>query len=153
MTNVHVYKDNDGRLRGVSAEDERNQRRWKKYVDSLAPGDQAEYDVTIPRDPKQSAKFMAVVRRLLERTEAFSEFDALRAWVVVGAGYMEQDESGAWVAKSLAWNNMDGAEFSELFQRAETFLYSDRARQTLWRHRDPHQHADAIRQLLEDRHG
>lgn len=151
MTKVHVYKDTDGRLRGVSAEDERNQRRWRKFIEALAPGEQAEYEFTIPRDPKQSAKFMAVVRRLLERTEAFSEFDALRAWVVVGAGYMEQNESGEWVAKSLAWDSMDGAEFAELFQRAETFLYSDRARQTLWRHLNAHQHAEAVKQLLESR--
>ena len=40
MTKVHVYKDSDGRLRGVSAEDERNQRRWRKFIDSLAPGEQ-----------------------------------------------------------------------------------------------------------------
>jgi hypothetical protein len=153
MTKVHVYKDSDGRLRGVSAEDERNQRRWRKFIDSLAPGEQAEYEFTIPRDPKQSAKFMAIVRRLLERTEAYDDFDALRAWIVIGAGYMVQDDFGAWVAKSLAWDSMDGAEFSELFTRAETFLYSDRARQTLWRHRNAHQHADAIKQLLEDRHG
>lgn len=153
MTKVHVYKDNDGRLRGVSAEDERNQRRWRKFIDSLQPGEQAEYEFTIPRDPKQSAKFMAVVRRLLERTEAFTDFDALRSWIVVGAGYMEQDEAGKWVAKSLAWDRMDGAEFAELFAAAETFLYSDRARQMLWRHLNPHQHAEAIKQLLEAREG
>ena len=149
MTKVHVYKDNDGRLRGVSAEDERNQRRWRKFIEGLAPGEQAEYEFTIPRDPKQSARFMATIRRLLERTEAFTDFDALRAWVVVGAGYMVQEEAGNWVAKSLAWDSMDGSEFTELFQRAETFLYSDRARQTLWRHLNQHQHADAVRQLLE----
>jgi hypothetical protein len=152
MTKVHVYKDNDGRLRGVSAEDERNQRRWRKFIEALAPGEQAEYEFTIPRDPKQSARFMATVRRLLERTEAFTDFDALRAWVVIGAGYMEQVD-GQWVAKSLAWDAMDGAEFAELFQRAETFLYSDRARQTLWRHLNPHQHAEAVKQLLEGRNG
>lgn len=67
MTKVHVYKDNDGRLRGVSAEDERNQKRWRKFIDSLAPGEQAEYEFTIPRDPKQSARFMATVRLLLAR--------------------------------------------------------------------------------------
>ena len=153
MTKVHVYKDNDGRLRGVSAEDERNQKRWRKFIDSLAPGEHAEYDFEIPRDPKQSAKFMCMVRRLLERTEAFDNFDALRAWITTGAGYMTQDESGQWVPKSLAWDSMDGAEFSELFQRAETFLYSDRARTTLWRHLNPHQHADAVKQLLESRNG
>ena len=151
MTKVHVYKDNDGRLRGVSAEDERNQRRWRKHIDSLAPGEHTEYDFTIPRDPKQSAKFMAVVRRLLERTEAYDDFDALRSWIVVGAGYMVQNEAKEWVAKSLAWDTMDGAEFSELFTRAETFLYSDRARQTLWRHLNAHQHAEAVKQLLESR--
>lgn len=151
MTKVHVYKDSDGRLRGVSAEDERNQRRWRKHIDSLAPGEHTEYDFTIPRDPKQSARFMAVVRRLLERTEAFTDFDALRSWVVVGAGYMEQNPLGHWVAKSLKFDEMDGAEFSELFTRAETFLYSDRARQTLWRHLNAHQHAEAVQQLLESR--
>lgn len=151
MTKVHVYKDESGRLRGVSAEDERNQRRWRKHIDSLAPGEHTEYDFTIPRDPKQSAKFMAVVRRLLERTEAYDDFDALRSWIVVGAGYMEQNPLGHLVAKSLKFDEMDGAEFSELFTRAETFLYSDRARQTLWRHLNAHQHAEAVKQLLESR--
>lgn len=153
MTKVHVYKDNDGRLRGVSAEDERNQRRWKKYVDSLAPGEQAEYDFTIPQNPAQKGKFMAMVRRLCDRTEAFDNPEALREWIVVGAGYIEPDGEGGWKAQSLALDSMDGAKFSELFLRAETFLYSDRARQMLWRHLNPHQHAEAVKQLLEDRHG
>lgn len=153
MTKVHVYKDNDGRLRGVSAEDERNQKRWRKFIDSLAPGEQAEYEFTIPQNPAQKAKFMAMVRRLVDRTEAFDNPEALREWIVIGAGYIEQDEKGAWVAQSLALDKMDGAKFAELFQRAETFLYSDRARTTLWRHLNPHQHADAVKQLLESRNG
>lgn len=153
MTKVHVYKDNDGRLRGVSSEDERNQRRWRKFIDSLAPGEHAEYDFEIPRDPAQSARFMCMVRRLLERTEAYDNFDALRSWLIVGAGYMEQDATGAWVAKSIAWDKMDGAEFAELYRRVEDFLWSDRARATLWRHLSAAQHKDAVEQLLEGRNG
>ena len=151
MTKVHVYKDESGRLRGVSAEDERNQRRWRKHIDSLAPGEVAEYDFEIPQNPAQKGKFMAMVRRLVNRTEAFDSMDAMREWIVVGAGYIEQDEKGAWVAQSMALDKMDGAKFAELFQRTETFLYSDRARQTLWRHMGAHQHAEAVKQLLESR--
>jgi Protein of unknown function (DUF1367) len=149
MTTVRVFKDADGRLRGVTAEDERNQRRWKKYIDSLAHMDQAEYEIKIPRDPAQHNKFMRMVGMLLERTEAFTDRDSLRKWITIGAGYMEQDGSGAWVAKSLAFDAMDGIEFAEFFRRAEDFLHSDRARQGLWRHLNAHQHAENIRQLLE----
>lgn len=154
MTTVRVFRDNDGRLRGVTAEDERNQRRWKKYIEALKPGEEAEYDITIPRDPKQSAKFMTTVRRLLERTEAFTDFDALRVWITTGAGYLEQREVNGkteWVPKSLAFEAMDGTEFAELFRKAEDFLWTDRARRGLWRHLTPAQHHDTIRQLLEAR--
>jgi hypothetical protein len=151
MTTVHVYKDSDGRLRGVTAEDERNRRRWIQYIDSMAPGDHAEYETHVPRDPAQHGKFMRMVTLLLERTEAFDDFNALRKWITVGANYIEQDASGKWVAKSLAYDKMDGSEFAEFFRKAEDFLWTDRARAMLWRHMDMHQHTEAIRQLLEAR--
>ncbi len=151
MITVNVYKDNDGRLRGVTAEDERAQRKWKKFVDSLAPGEHATYQVEIPRNPAQHGRFMAMTRRLLERTEAFTDFDALRDWLTIGAGYMVQDAEGKWVAQSIAFDSMDGVEFGELFRKVEDFLWSDRARRTLWRHLTPAQHNDAITQLLASR--
>lgn len=140
MTVIVIFKDETGKLRGLGAEHERAYSKWRRLVADMDIGETLEFAFTIPRSPKHHRKFMAKVRILLEHTEAFTEFNGLRKWLVAGAGYVNPD--GA--AQSLSFDAMDEVEFSEFHRKVDDFLRSDHALAFLWPHLKPKAQADAI---------
>lgn len=135
MTTISVFKNNQGRWQGVSEEDDRALKKRSRYLADADIGTTAELgEMIIPRSPKHHRLFLRKVRVLLSRTEAMTDFDGLRKWLVVGAGYTEPDGTGGLRARSLKFAEMDEADFAELHRKVDDFLWTDHALEFLWPH-------------------
>lgn len=132
MTRIVIVKNEQGKLSGLSAEDERAYTKWKRLVADMEVGETLEFGFTIPRSPRHHRKFMHKVRTLLDHTEAVTDFKVLRTWLVVGAGYTEPDGAGGERAQSLAFDQMDEADFAELHRKVDDFLWTPHALEVLW---------------------
>lgn len=151
MTQVVIVKCEDGRLRGLGQEGERAYNKWRRMVADMEIGETLEFGFTAPRSPKHHRKFFAIVRSLLEHTEAFTDFDALRDWLTVGVGVVEPDGAGGYRAKSMSFTEMEEPEFSELVRKATDFLFTERAQRVLWRHLDQQKRDEMVRSVLTKR--
>lgn len=150
MTSITIIMGSDRKLQGISEEANRAYSKFKRTVRDLDIGETLEFTFTIPRSPKHHRRFMKIVRDLLACTEAFDDFDAIRDWMVTGAGYIEKAEGATeWTPVSLSFSSLDEVQFSELVHRVTTFLWSDRAQSYLWRNQSAGQRADTLRSVLE----
>ena len=141
MSKVTLIKDEAGRLRGIDPAHERAYAKFKKQMTELPAGQTLGFSYRLPRAPAHHRKFFAQMNALLDRTEAFGDLDKLRYWVTMGAGYFDLvpgfDGKPNAIPKSIDFDSMDEAEFSELHRAVDDFLLSERAVRTLW----PHLHA------------
>lgn len=150
MTSIVIVKGNDGKLHGLGEENERAYNRWRRLVGNMDIGETLEFSFTIPRDPKHHRRFFALVRALMERTEALTVFDDMRHWLVIGAGYVEPDGAGGYKAHSLKYAEMEEVEFSELMRKVKDFLCTERAQRFLWRSLTDAQRHEMVEQVLAD---
>ena len=125
-------------MRGLSPDDG---KRWKKVwrrLMSAEPGEVFSLSMVFPRDPVKHRKFFALLNLGFEHWGAKRvhktyrgmpverNFDTFRKDVTILAGYYEQhwDLSGRMqlVAKSIAFGNMEDAEFNELYDAVANVL-------------------------------
>ena len=136
MSKVTLIKDDTGKLRGIDPAHERAYQKWRKQVLELQVGDTLGFSYRMPRSPGHHRKFFAKLNALLARTEAFTSLDPLRYWLTMGAGYFDlipgRDGTPNAIPRSIDFDSMDEAEFSELHRSVDDFLMTDRALTTLW---------------------
>lgn len=149
MTEIVIYKNEQGKLQGLGQAGERAYAKFKKWVAGLDYGETAKFIFEIPRSPKHHRKLFMKLRTLMARTESFPDIDDIRRWATIGAGYMVQEE-GKWVAQSINYEAMDEVEFSEFHQRLDDFLVTDRALRFIWPHMQVQQRRDAMAQFFSD---
>ncbi len=138
MSHVTIIKNNQGRLQGLDEKGQRAYAKWKRTVEALEIGQTLTFSYRFPRSPKHHRLFFAKLQSLLDRTETFADLDKLRYWVVMGAGYFDLvpgfDGKPNAIPRSLDFDSMDEAEFSELHRAFDAFLWTSRAQETLWPH-------------------
>lgn len=136
MSKVVLIKDEAGKLRGIDPANERAYRKWRKQVQELPVGQTLGFSYRLPRSPGHHKLFFAKLNALLDRTEAFANIDKLRYWLTMGAGYFDLipgfDGTPNAIPRSIDFDRMDEAEFSELHRAVDEFLMTDRALETLW---------------------
>lgn len=136
MSKVVLIKDEAGKLRGIDPAHERAYRKWRKQVLELPVGQTLGFSYRLPRSPGHHKLFFAKLNALLDRTEAFANIDKLRYWLTMGAGYFDLipgfDGTPNAIPRSIDFDRMDEAEFSELHRAVDEFLMTDRALETLW---------------------
>lgn len=141
MSKVTLIKDDTGKLRGIDPAHERAYQKWRKQVLELQVGDTLGFSYRMPRSPGHHRKFFGKLNALLDRTEAFGDLDKLRYWITMGAGYFDLvpgfDGKPNAIPKSIDFDSMDEAEFSELHRAVDDFLMTERAVVTLWPHLHP----------------
>ncbi|WP_120967870.1 DUF1367 family protein [Comamonas sp. lk] len=136
MSRLVITKGMDGKLCGLDEKGQRAYNKFKAVVAGLLPGQTLGFTFRVPRSPQHHAFFFLKLQKLLERTEEFADLDKLRAWVILGAGYADfvpgLDGKPNAIPKSMDFDNMDEAEFSELHRAVDAFLWTLRAQAILW---------------------
>lgn len=153
MTTVTIFKDPSGHLRGATDEDERMYQQWRRKVRDLEYGEMLVFEWKDPRCPKHHAKFIHKVRSLLARTEAFGNEKDLRQWLTMAAGYVDwqpgPDSTPNAIPKSIAFHELDEAEFAELHRAVDFVLWSSDGLAKLWPHLDEVKRYEAMQQFME----
>ena len=153
MSRLVITKGQDGKLCGLDPAGQRAYGRFKAAVLAMQPGQTMAFTYRLPRSPKHHAFFFAKLQRLLERTEEFTELDKLRAGVTLGAGYADfvpgLDGKPNAIPRSIDFDSMDEADFSELHRAVDTFLWSLRAQAILWPELSTNQRWDCMTDFME----
>lgn len=140
MSKCVIIKNDQGRLEGIDPAGQRAYLKWRRLVTDLPVGQTLSFSYRMPRSPAHHRLFFAKLNSLLSRTEAFTDLDKLRYWIVMGAGYFDLvpgfDGTPNAIPRSLDFESMDEAEFSELHRQVDGFLWGTRAQATLWPHLD-----------------
>lgn len=138
MAKVVLTLGDDSRLHGTTPAYERAWRRFRALRERMRPGDTLHFTWAEPRDPVEHRRFFGALNGLFERQEMFADVEMLRAWVIVGAGMCDfcPGPNGQLVAvpQSIAYHELDEADFQELVRRVREFLRTSRAQEYLWPH-------------------
>lgn len=136
MTTITITKGPDGKLQGLDDKGQRAYAKFKRMVADLDYGQTITFAYRFPRSPKHHKLLFAKLQSLLQRTESFDDLGHLRHWVVMGAGFCDfvpgTDGKPNAIPKSMDFDNMDEADFSELHRSMDSFLWTSRAQETLW---------------------
>lgn len=153
MSRLVITKGQDGKLCGMDPAGQRAYARFRAAVVSMQPGDTMAFTFRMPRNPKHHAFFFKKLQMLLERTEAFTELDKLRAWLTMGAGYADfvpgLDGKPNAIPRSLDFDSMDETEFTELHRATDEFLWGQHAQAILWPALTPKQRWECMESFME----
>lgn len=154
MSKLVIIKNDQGKLEGIDPAGQRAYQKWRRLVTELPVGQTLSFSYRMPRSPKHHRLFFAKLNNLLARTEAFTDLDKLRYWIVMGAGYFDLvpgfDGKPNAIPRSLDFDSMDEAEFSELHRDVDNFLWSARAQETLWPHLDEERRYRSVEHFLRE---
>lgn len=138
MSTILVTKGNDGKLEGFGDKGRRAYVKFKKTVAEMSEGEIMRFSFKIPRSIKHHGYFFKKMHALFDRQERFAEFDHLRAWLTVGAGYADlmPGVNGQLMAvpQSIAFEELCEADFVDLHQKITAFLWGEHAQSFLWPH-------------------
>lgn len=152
MTTLTVTRGDDGKLRGLSAPDERAYRRFVHELGNLAAGDVVSFSYYFPRSGPFHRRHFAILGALFDMQERFEDPEHLRKWLEVGAGhfFMVADEHGEVIKipDSIAYHRLDDVEFSRHHDECVKFIRSDHARRFLWPHLSAEQTYETVETLL-----
>jgi hypothetical protein len=147
-----ITKDENGILVGLGEKGGRQYAKWKRTVSDLKPGETLHFSFRLPRSLPHHALFFGKLGALMDMQEQFDDDEELRKWLTVGAGYCKfvPGPNGRMVALplSIAFHNLDEADFSELHSKVDAFLWTDHARRFLWGHLTNQQTYDMVDQLM-----
>ena len=148
MSALVVRKDETGKLVGIGEKGARAWAKFRRQVDAMQVGDTLGFEWRAPRCPVHHRRFFAQLHNLFDAQERFEDVDRLRAWLTVGAGYCDfvpgPDHQLVALPRSINWERMDEAEFSELHVAVCRFLYTAEARRFLWPHLTEFQTFDIV---------
>jgi len=94
--------------------------RDKTMADKFGVGEVVEFDFKKQRNPGLHRKFFALVRMVMDNTEAFANDTDCRYYLTMRAGYYTfvKGKTGmVAVPKSINFGVMDDVEFAELFTK------------------------------------
>lgn len=154
MATVVLTKDDAGKIAGLTETDQRAYARFRRMLSELRVGATATLKFWVPRSPKFHRLHFAMLKALFDAQEQFADPDELRAWLQVGAGHCEfvPGPKGRMVAlpKSISYERLDDAEFSEHHEKVKAFLRSEHALRFLYPHLDEAKASEMIETLLAD---
>lgn len=152
MSDVVIFRGEDGKLHGFGEKGERAYSRFRRKVESLVIGETLEFSWRQPRSPKFHRMFFGMLGELFDRQEQFADPEQLRSWLIVGAEYCDfvPGPKGRMVAlpKSIAWSLMDEGDFRDLVSAAWSFLRTSHASRFLWPHLDDAQASANVEAVL-----
>jgi hypothetical protein len=134
---------------------DQDKRAWRRFVRALHEAGSGEYfTITIKR--QRSSAFhrlsMAVMTAVFKAQERFDNFDVFRAFVKIGAGFVDliPDPAGGVraVPKSQSFSECSEDDMREFHQNAVAFLRTEQALTVLWPENSLKFSAQGIEQIL-----
>lgn len=139
-----------GLFDGWNQSDKRGWRKiWKRLM-ALEPGEFALVEFVIPRSAPFHRRHFAIISAIFDAQERFDDFEAYRAWLAVGAGWVTwcAGPKGGVVPipKSISYARADQAEFEEYHRKVMAFLRGPHAPLFLWKQlgNDAHWRMDSL---------
>ncbi|RZI79843.1 MAG: DUF1367 family protein [Rubrivivax sp.] len=155
MPTIVVTPAQEGGLDGVSWVDKRAYARFKARLKLLQPGDTLEFSWKAPRSPEFHRRHFAVLAKVFDNQETFTDEYEFRKWGEMGAGHYTEvpgpDGVPQRIPKSIDYVSLDDDEFRELHRSVKDFIRSDRGLGTLWPHANPLAAWTAVDHLMEAR--
>lgn len=149
MTTIAVAKNDAGQLQGLTDND---QRAWLRFWNQIEELDQGEFftiDYWFPRNPKLHRLHFVIINAFFDAQERFSDAEALRGWLYVGAGHCDfhpgPDGQTVAIPRSIKWSKVDDVDFQRIHDAMIGFIRGEYARAHLW----PHLSAETTYELVE----
>ena len=151
MPTVTLHRGADGKLEGLSDRDKKAYEKFKKRIETIGNGSVL-FSWKEPRSGPYHRRFFAIVNQFLESQEQFHNVKHLLEWLKVGAGYCDlvpgPKGKPVAIAKSIAWEELDQAEFEPIAQDIWQFLRSTYATRFLWPMLDDTQAIGAVESVF-----
>ncbi len=154
MADIILCRDEAGKLDGLTDADRKRWVKFRSAVAALAPGDTLKASFKLPRSPKFHRFHFAVLAALFACQEQFTDPERFRQWVQIGAGFCDlmPGPKGKPVAisRSIAWENLDEAEFAEHHKAVIEFVRSLHFSRFLWPHLSDQKGSEMVEAILQE---
>jgi hypothetical protein len=154
MPEIIVIKGDDGKLAGLSAQQDKKYQKFKNRVECMTRDDSLTFSWREPRSGPYHRRHFAMVDAIFESQEKFEDDYGFRKWLEMGAGYCDwiPGPQGHMipVPKSIDYATLDQAEFEPIHEAIFKFARSAYVRQTLWGHLDQGRGAAMVDAILRE---
>ena len=127
-----------GSLDGFNRDDKKAWRSFWKRLIGMEPGEMALVEARMPRSGPYHRRHMAIEQAVFDAQDKFSDFEMLRNWLKIGAGWVvwAPGAKGGVVPlpKSISYAKADQEEFRRYHEAVMEFLREGHAARFLWRH-------------------
>jgi hypothetical protein len=152
VSSVVIEKGEDGKLRGASEADEKRYAKFRRHVEGMPIGDTMRFTFAVPRSPAFHRRHFAILKSLFAAQEQFTDAEKFREWTQVGAGFCDllpgPKGKPVAVSRSIAWENLEEAEFAEHHAAVLDFVRSVHFSRFLWPHLSDQQGALMVETIL-----
>lgn len=136
---------------------ERGKKQWRRLWNQmlrLEPGEMLDIHTHKERIGWFHRKHMAMESRVFEAQERFEDFEAFRAWMKVGAGFVDWypgPKGGVIpVPRSISYAKLEQQDMESFHDDAVAFLRQPHAIRTLWPHLPPSRGAEMLELVLQE---
>jgi hypothetical protein len=136
---------------------ERGQKQWRGFVGQLlklGPGEMVTIRTHRERLGWFHRKHMVLETRVFEAQERFDDFEAFRAWLKVGSGFVDwypRPKGGVIpVPRSISYSKLEQGDMEEVHANMCRFLRTEHALKTLWPKLPATQRFEAIEAVLDE---
>ena len=154
MSTVLVFKNDQGKIEGFGQRGAKRYAKFLKAVKSMEVGELLSFTFRVPRSPKFHKYHFAVLKTVFDSQDQFADPEQFRKWAEVGAGHCDfvPGPKGKMVAlpRSIAYEALDDAEFSDVHKAVKAFLRSTHATRFLWPNLDDAEGMEMISTLIEE---
>lgn len=138
MSTVIVTKGQDGKLQGLGDAGQRAYTRFLGRVKDLEPGETMRFSFWLPRSPGFHRRHFLILAAVFQQQDQFQDPEKLREWLQVGAGFCDilpgPKGNPVAISRSIAWENLDDADFAEHHAAVVAFMRSIHCTRFLWPH-------------------
>lgn len=136
---------------------DRGRKQWRRFVNGLMrlePGEMVEIRTHKERLGVYHRRHMLMESRVFEAQEKFEQFEAFRAWLKVGSGFVDWypgPKGGVIpVPRSTSYARLEQGEMEQVHADMVAFLRTKHAAKTLWPKLPDTQRLDAIELVLSE---
>lgn len=136
---------------------DKGRQQWRRLWNNLMrlePGEMMDISTNQQRLGWYHRKHMAMEQAVFESQERFDDFEQFRIWLKVGAGHViwtPGPRGGVFpVPKSISYTKMEQGEFEEFHRNVVSFLRTDHAAKTLWKHLSQNMQIQMIESILAE---
>lgn len=142
-----------GIVDGLGEHGRRQWRRLWRRIMALEPGEMIEIKTNQKRLGWFHRKHMALEQAVFESQERFEDFRSFRAWLKVGAGFVDWfpgPKGGVIpVPKSISYGELEQGAMEQFHGDAVDFLRTEHAGRTLWPHQGALARITAVETILQ----